>query len=159
MLHEYNIGIVQRTQQFDLKHGSDCLKVGSIWLYSNGAYRDVHPEGLLAEPPRDPYERSKLIVQYHEEKLRQASDKFNELKLELTYQGKAAVQHNTDDPSDAQIEELKRRLAEVRKCQADLATAKEQLDEHTPQWKKYVRPAESVQRSQDRLKAIQDIKI
>jgi hypothetical protein len=127
----------QRVKQFDEKHGSDYLRVGVWLIYSDGAYREVNPLGLLAEPPADAYERCKLQVQYREEALRQTAAAFKELKEVLTRQTEEAVRwaNSNAPPAPPKPEDLQRLRAlrgKVAMRQVELNEARQALLDARP---------------------------
>jgi hypothetical protein len=154
----------QRVQQFDLKNGGDCIRIGNRLLYSNGAWRDSTPYGLLVDPPDDDFERCKLVVEYRQELLKRAVNKFTDLKRAMQFVAKEAqrtIAHVSPvtSPSKEDIADLRQLQAEVRACQAKLQEAKDDLDKHTPEWKKWTPSPESVQRTSDIKNTIDAITI
>ena len=117
--------VAERVGAFHKRHGGVCVTDGAMWYYPNGARRDCHPLGVLAEPPDDStrdgaFRKAENIVTYHRLKLKSAAGAFNELNFRLS----TALPPN---PKKA-IAELKRLQAVVDECKRELADAEAKRD-------------------------------
>jgi hypothetical protein len=110
----------QRVAQFHRRHGGVCYSDDRHWYYSNGAFRDIEPLGLLADP-MDPstregeYRNAENIVTFYRLKRGEAAAKFDALNNQLKF-------HVPARPKEA-LAELKRLAAEVQKCSRELGKA------------------------------------
>ncbi len=70
-------------QQFHDEHG-DCVSIGDGWfLFEDGAMREQSPMGCRMNPPSDPLERAKKILQFREIQLKEAEQQFHETKEKI----------------------------------------------------------------------------
>ena len=114
-----------RVEAFHRRHGGECYSDESKFYYPDGAYRDVNPLGVLAEP-RDPrakegaHRNAENVVLFHRLKLKHAVAKFDELNFRLSTALPA-------QPRKA-LAELERLQAVVDQCKKEHDAAVEKLD-------------------------------
>lgn len=123
-------GVTARVRAFDTENGRDCIRLGGMLVYSNGARRDPDPLGPLIDPPDNDYERNRIVVQYWEERVRRARGAFQKLKRKC--------QHDADDPelpvedTEGAVQQLTTLRAEIKATEAQLRDAKAALTACTP---------------------------
>lgn len=126
----------QRIEAFHERHGADCVDIDGYRVYSDGAYRDIDPIGILAEPDSDLFVRSQRVIEYWEERTDRAVDAFDEAKDVYASFCRAAA-HEPSVPAtpwakEQATEHLKKLRAEVHTCQAQLKNARAELKRHEP---------------------------
>ena len=129
------LGLNERVKEFDSKHGGEPVVVGHWLLFPDGAQREANPMGAWIDPPPKPYERAQLIVRYHEERLRRATQTFDELKETLRRQASEAIRQAgaptpPQPPGEAQLAELRvmqETVFERGKARDEAVAAAEQL--------------------------------
>src|SRR5689334_9072338 len=108
-----------RVAEFHRRHGPVCLSDGSKWIYPNGAYRDLNPLGVLAEPMAGTKEaehrNAENVLTFYRLKLKLAVQNFDEFNFRLsttlpTNPGKA-------------LAELERLQDIVEGCKKEMAAA------------------------------------
>ena len=158
-------GMRERIEEFDVRHGSDCLRVDGWIVYSDGASRDTDPYGPLLEPSQDLFERSKLIVTYYVEKHRRAAAEFESERESMLVAAKMAARAHQPGfppmPTDQAVEKLKRLKGYVRRCQKELKKAQQELIQHQPSWitVRENAAAEDRQRLDEFISSVSDIKL
>ena len=167
MDHDTRSLVRRRIDEFHEKHGGDCVDIEAlgIRIYPDGAYRDLDPHGILAEPSPDLYKRAGLIVDYWEEKEARAIDAFEEYKERV--EGLAElVQRERSAPAfpfskDQAVAELTKLRDAVKTCQAKLRAARADLKKHEPPHLKQraQRNAERRAQASDLLSATRRIQI
>lgn len=114
-----------RVDAFHLRHGGVSFSDGTHYFYPDGAYRDINPFGVLAEPqsgnaPAAIHANMERIVMFYELKKRDAVKRFDELDFHLL----------TSLPGNParKLAELERLRSAVAECQKELDAAKAKLD-------------------------------
>jgi hypothetical protein len=125
-------------EHFSKRHGDDAIEIDGWLVYSDGAMRERNPMGALREPPPEPYEACRLRVQYREAKLRRATRAFDERKTVLLRTAHANLSHPNTQPPPCDVAAAKRELGTLRRavlrCQADLDTARKEMEANKPAW-------------------------
>jgi hypothetical protein len=117
----------QRVEEFHRRNGAVCFSDGIKFYYENGAYRDVHLLGVLAEP-RDPhtregeYHNAEIAVMFFKCKLLTAAKKFDEFDLHLSH-----ILPPQRHERARLISELKGLRDAVEVCKKELAEAEQKL--------------------------------
>lgn len=134
--------IKQRIDEFHERHGDFvCMggNAGGWLLYQDGAHRDRDPMGILAEPPDDPYERSKMIAKFWTAKRDLACDEFQTYKHELAMLARATLGQSVPGVVPDQ-DEARKKLTKLRRKvtnnQRKLDRALEELEACKPSWMK-----------------------
>ena len=73
-------------KEFDAAHGHDFVSVGENghwFLYADGAMRENSPYGAAIQPPKNRFERAKLILQHREVWLARAVKALNDYQEKL----------------------------------------------------------------------------
>lgn len=105
-------------QQFHDEHG-DCVSIGDGWfLFEDGAMREQGHMGGRMDPPSDPLERAKKILQFREIQLKEAEQQFHDFK-------KQTVDSNAWQ-WDQRAEET---LAKLKDLQGDVEHVRELVEE------------------------------
>ena len=130
--------IKARIEEFDQRHGSDCVCWEGCLLYSDGSYRDRDPFGILAEPPRDPKKLAERIVAFFEIKLNLAREEFSVYKDNLAMQCRIVTEqrncNNPPQPPSAEaVAQLKELQKKVHHWQGKLTAARKKLEESIPE--------------------------
>ena len=60
--------MIQRIEQFDIKHGPGAVQIRGRLVFPSGAMRQNIEGGELREPPEDPSELFPILAVYNEEK-------------------------------------------------------------------------------------------
>lgn len=107
--------------EFHKRHGPESYNDGSVIVYADGAYRDINPLGILADPPTpDTVEGEYLLahrkLQFTQLKLKAAVREFDELNTRLA--------HCIPADEEAELAKLKRLKDHVDACK-ELVTAAE----------------------------------
>jgi hypothetical protein len=159
-----------RVAEFDEVNGNDCIEIGDMLVFSNGACRDRDPLGQLIDPPNNEYERCRQVVRYWETRMQRAKDSFDGLKEHVVTQSKAALaeRHAPEPVADAAqtVERLTELKAEVKSCHFQLQKARKALEVSEPN-ARHAQAARSLnersainrQRNGELLSAVQKIKI
>lgn len=161
-MFDHNVSVQRRLEQFDIKHGSDSIRIDGWYVYSDGAMREVNPYGALHEPPGNTYECWKIKVQYREELFQRAVQKFYDTRDSFLEMAKARLRNGDPAVSPkvvaAQLAELQ---AEVKKHDKNLSIAKMRLEAATPaSHQSRIRiAAENKQNNEKVIDAITKIKI
>jgi hypothetical protein len=113
-----------RIAAFHARHGPECFSDGNHWWYKNGAFRDVHPLGVLADPinrgtPEDEFRNAENVVRFHQVKLAHYKKEFDELNARLQYV-------NPHDP-EKQLATLRKLQSLARQAKKELAEAEKKL--------------------------------
>jgi Tfp pilus assembly protein FimV len=132
------MGIRERIEAFEKKHGVDRVVTNGAWLlFANGAMRELNPRGALCEPPENPWECAKLKVLFREVKLALAVEEFTVYKKNLITQANAALREKRcpppPEPQNEAVTKLKELQAKVRQCQRNLEAAKAELEASKPE--------------------------
>ena len=157
-----NLNMRGRIEQFDLKHGSDAIRIDNWLVYSDGAMREVNPHGSLHEPPGNVHERCKIKVRYREELLQRAVNEFHDAKDQLLATAKARLRNG--DPCESRTEAVAK-LTElqtvVKERQRQLNIARTKLEASTPVGLRANTQvsAENKQKNETFISAISQIKI
>ena len=128
----------QRIEKFDKRHGSDCVVWGGFLLYSDGAYRDRNPLGVLAEGTSDAKKCASRKLEYVEIRLNLAREEFQIYKKNLATQCRiVAEQPNCNNPPKSPSAEDVAKLKELRKkvshWQGKLTAARKNIEEAIPE--------------------------
>ncbi|MBA4411586.1 MAG: hypothetical protein C0397_19485 [Odoribacter sp.] len=130
-----NFGVKERVSAFDKQHGS-FVRLEDYLLFEDGAMREVNPMGLLASPPKDNYQRTRLICKYYQRRLDLAVEEFDERKQHFTHHAKVGLRQKNCPPPIAETQEavtqLKALRAKVKLCQKNLEQAKVAMDACCP---------------------------
>ena len=119
-------------QRFIAKHGGTDVMIfvstGRI-AFPDGAYMESAAYGFQVEPPDDDFECAKMVVGYHEAKVKLATEEFMKFKEQLTAYTNAVLRDGRGHPgaspeSITQLKELKRK---VQKCERELAKAEKEV--------------------------------
>ena len=162
-----NVSIKQRIEQFDLKHGvEEAVKSadGAFWLFPDGARREVHPYGLLDEPPdpkhfflhgrKQPPEVAALETlkrqrEYHATRLARLTEDFR-FRKERMLMG---------DYQDEELAELNKLAKTVQAARHELSMVEEELRQRDPRNKAREWEAYAQQQRQERIDAVKGINI
>ena len=99
--------------------------------YKDGACRENHAFGLLKPPPEDPYQRWRLILNFHTIKLEFAIREFTALKRNLLALTTPRVGYPTPSaPPQEEIDKLAELKKKVSKCQLKVERAQAQMESH-----------------------------
>jgi hypothetical protein len=122
---DQQLTMLARIRAFEARHGGkEASSVYRDWIYySDGANRDLTPEGLLQEPLANEFERQQAIVYYYRGRLQAVVTAFNDLKEKLKFSG-------ATDRDREQLIELKKLQAMVTERNAELQTAQAALSLH-----------------------------
>jgi hypothetical protein len=105
-----------RVEEFHRRHGGVCFRDDCHWYYPDGAYRDVNPLGVLAEPwpdtPEGLHRNASNILAFYRLKFEHARRQFNGLHVQLE-------NWIPNQPSEA--------LAELRRLQGLVETSRKEL--------------------------------
>src|SRR5512138_2588896 len=73
--------------RFHNSHGGDASSArhGNWVYYADGAVRELGPLGAMMDPPSDAYERCQNIVIFHQAKLTNAVQDFEDLRQTLVH--------------------------------------------------------------------------
>jgi hypothetical protein len=117
--------VKQRIKEFHQRHGGECYSDGHFYFYANGAYRDVNPFGVLADPPDTrtsdgERQRAQNIFKFYRFKLAAAVREFDELNTRLA--------HLIPADEETELFKLKELQKKVNACKAELQKAQEALD-------------------------------
>lgn len=116
-----------RCDQFDAKHGNDAVQLIQGWFYfSDGARRETNTLGVLIEPPENPFQRAKLIVAYHEFKLKLAVAAFDHQKKIMKRENYIGT-----DAELATLAELQKKVQAAKKL---YESAVEEQNKHDPSY-------------------------
>lgn len=140
-------------QQFDIRHGADGIRCGAQVVYSDGAHRDIHPLGLLADPSPNDHERLTWVLQHHEAHLQRAVEAFDERKQQLVHQANAATRDSYGSPDEGDLEELKQLQAVVNKHKKAVQKTRAKL-EQTPEHKRRAAIQEMDARGRERASSM-----
>jgi hypothetical protein len=117
-------------RQFDAKHGNTGIIIGQypgVFYYADGSKRENNPYGYLADADEfSPQDRTRNQLRYHQELLRRARNKFDDMKQELHTQAKAAQRGQCNPPSQddlAKLRELQRAVKQAQKGVNDAQAA------------------------------------
>jgi hypothetical protein len=132
------MGIRERIEAFEKKHGQDRVVVNGAWLlFANGAQRELNPVGALCEPPENAYECAKLKMLFREIKLALAVEEFAVYKKHLILQANAALLEKRcpppPKPQNEAVTKLKELQQKVRQCQRNLEAAKDEVEQSKPE--------------------------
>jgi hypothetical protein len=126
LAHNWNV-------QFHQQHG-DAVLLNGMWYFEDGARRQNEAIGRAWDPPDDDYERLKLIVTYHEEKVRLATEFFEEEKAQCLAHAKNGVGYRQMYDQADVVTYLGKLRYQVRKWRKKLEEAEAALDPVTPSW-------------------------
>lgn len=118
-------GLKEKVAAFDRKQGSECYSDGEFLYFRTGAYREIDPRGLWAEPPNTTteegeYEKAKNILKFFQLRLKAAVTEFDELNTRLAY----TLPMNPE----AEIEKLKDLAGVVETRKSELVKAETALE-------------------------------
>jgi hypothetical protein len=137
-----------RIEDFHRQNGGVCYSDGSKKYYANGAYRDVNPLGLLANPS-DPTTRqgahrnAEIAVLHFKCKLRVAVEAFDQLNAQIST---TLPQRHDRSRILADLRKLRDAVEEAKK---ELALAEEKFaSTEIEQRRKRVREAEEERRQE-----------
>lgn len=121
----------KRREAFIEVHGTAAQRDHTLY-FADGASCEVRLEGNYFGPPKDEFQRLKLIATHHEIMLNAATATFLQLKQQLAAKAEncalAKPGFTQQAPTDAEYAELKRLQAVVKKCQKALAKAQQERD-------------------------------
>lgn len=163
-----NVSMKQRIEQFDLKHGADdAVKSadGQLWLFPDGARREVRQPGLLWEPPdpnneyelrrtRTTRERVEFLLlqrqhEYHATRLARLTQEFKNRKEKMLM----------GDYQDEELAELNKLAKTVQAARHELSMVEEELRQRDPRNKAREYHAHNQQQRQERIDAVKGINI
>ncbi len=159
---KYLEGVKARHEAFELEHSDPIMDDSNSWiLYSDGAYREVNPMGRMSDGPRDPFERQKRIVHYHELVLRRVTEEFHRFRRNLGGHANSILTTGMGHIRDEAIEQLKKLQETVRQKQKTLEAAKADLDATMPEDTRRAKAADASnrERTQHQLEEIKSIKV
>jgi hypothetical protein len=138
MLDFDSMSVKQRVAHFEQRHGNDAVEIDEWLVFSDGAMRECNPMGLLREPPAEPYDAARIVVRYHEERLRRATRAFSERKDALLRTARTNLGEAQTPPPPCDLAAAKQELQRLRrgvvKCQADLDVARKDMEAKKPHW-------------------------
>ena len=127
-------GGIKAVRDFDQQHGGSGIEVDGRIIYPDGAFRDPQPEGILADPPSDDFERLSIIVRFWQALTDDAVEEFDSIKRGVEmFSRDSARRYGPSDP-DATIAKLERLKAIVEERRERLNAAKAKL-ENTEKYK------------------------
>lgn len=121
-------------RNFDRKYGEgSAIVVGGYVYYPDGSYREVNPAGFYAHAEDlPPLKVADNKVRYHVEALKRAKAMFDEMKLRLKFQAKAAQKGPLSAPSEEDLDKLKELRGAVRQAQKGAEAARAEWNELKP---------------------------
>lgn len=127
-----------RLNKFYAEHGKefvldiDFRGAATGWrLFADGAM--MASGGVMQPPPTDPYEAAKLVLQYHETKLRLAVGAFNSHKNELLMMTRRSrMNTNPRSPLPSEKEKLLELQKEALKLKVNVERAKAKMESYKP---------------------------
>lgn len=158
--------VKQVIEEFDKKHGSDCVCWNGWLLYSDGATRERNPLGALCDVPRDPQEAARLKLKFVEIRTQLARDEFNNLKNNLQSHCQVLVSQGVcsnplSPPSASTVASLKELRKKVLLWQGKLTAARKNLEANKPEYLKQQEKACELNRQKNAeiMSEIESIKI
>jgi hypothetical protein len=132
------LSVGQRIKLFDNTHGPDFIIVDRTILYADGAFRDLNPYGVLAEPPLDEKKCNESILKFIEAKYNLAREEFQVFKNNLRLCCENAKKYpncsNPPQPPSAEaVAKLKELQKKVHHWQGKLTAARKKLEESIPE--------------------------
>lgn len=123
MIHMESVNL--KVEEFHRRNGGECYSDGAMWLYPNGASRDIDKNGVMRDPwpgnsPEAIVKNADNVVTYHRVKLNYYVTKFDALNERLMF----TVPMN----QKAALEELKNLQLAVQKSKRELAAAEAKRD-------------------------------
>ena len=98
--------------------------------------REIHPLGMLQEPPKDPYQRHRLVVKYHQRKLQLAIEEFDLMKGNYVVHAKTSLRQKYCSPPPAEtqsaVTQLKALKEKVILCKKNLKKAEAEFENNRP---------------------------
>ena len=120
--------------EFEELHGEGISEPDKpSWaIYPDGARRELTELGFNSGPPNDEHKRMSIVLRWHTEKLRRATNKFLDAKASLRASSESAGRSGHPPPPDSEFERLKELRSVVRAHSKNVEDARQKLEDSIP---------------------------